>query len=148
MTVAPYYVNYLGTRSLVGFIDGVVRAANAELVLAGLPNAHGFTIDNILSIRNSWLWSSNIQSFFMKVDAASSQNYAQHRGENLAMNYLNINAVRSTYTYDGVSYGAVRVSSDISPITINDGNRIFRRFIIPAPSDSHTHGQQELIMNF
>ncbi len=26
------------------------------------------------------------------------------------MNYLNINAVRSTYTYDGVSYGAARVS--------------------------------------
>ncbi len=135
LTVAPYYVNYLGTRSLVGFIDGVVRAANAELVLAGLPNAHGFTIDNILSIRNSWLWSSNIQSFFMKVDAASSQNYAQHRGENLAMNYLNINAVRSTYTYDGVSYGAARVSRDISPITINDGQTGFLGgFIIPAPS--------------
>jgi len=70
----------------------------------------------------------------MKVDAASSQNYAQHRGENLAMNYLNINAVRSTYTYDGVSYGAVRVSrDDISPIKINDGG-FLGKFIIPAPS--------------
>lgn len=135
LTVAPYYVNYLGIRSMLGFIDGVVRAANAELVLAGLPNAHGFTIDNILSIRNPWLWGSSIQSFFMKVDATSSQDYAQHRGENLAMNYLNINAVRSTYTYNGVSYDAARVSNDISPIKINDGKPGYLDgFIIPAPS--------------
>jgi formylmethanofuran dehydrogenase subunit E-like metal-binding protein len=133
LSVAPYYVNYLGTRSLVGFIDGVVRAANAALVNAGLPDAHGFTIDNILSIRNSWFWGSSIQSFFMKVDAASIQDYAQHRGENLAMNYLIINSVRSTYTYDGVSYDVTRTSSDISPKLIQNGN-FLGNFIIPAPA--------------
>lgn len=135
LSVPPYYVNYQGTRSLVGFIDGVVRAANAALVNAGLPNAHGFTIDNILSIRNSWFWGmDNIQTFFMFVDQASVQDYAQHRGENLAMNYLTIKSVRSSYAYDGDSY--VRTSTtitDISPALIKNG-KFLGQFIIPAPA--------------
>lgn len=133
LSVAPYYVNYLGTRSMVGFIDGVVRAANAELVLAGLPNAQGFTIDNILSIRNAWFWGSSIQTFFMFVDPASIQNYAQHRGENLAINYLTINSVKSTYTFNGVSYDVTHASTDISPKLIQNGS-FLGSFIIPAPA--------------
>jgi formylmethanofuran dehydrogenase subunit E-like metal-binding protein len=81
MVVAPYYVNLLNTYSLVGFIDGIVSAAHAlltanqaALTSEGYTNPVGFTIDNILQIRNPWTWGSNtgssLTSVFVKVDRA------------------------------------------------------------------------------
>jgi formylmethanofuran dehydrogenase subunit E-like metal-binding protein len=54
VVLAPYYVNLLNTYSLVGFIDGIVSAGQEALIAAGITNAVGFTIDNILQIRNPW----------------------------------------------------------------------------------------------
>ncbi|MCE5213147.1 MAG: chitobiase/beta-hexosaminidase C-terminal domain-containing protein [Methanobacterium sp.] len=137
VSLAPYYVNYLGTRSLVGFIDGIVSTAQAVLQAANI-NAEGFTIDNILSIRNPWMWSTQIPAIFLVASEDSVQAYKNHQGENNAMNYLELNAVKSTYNYNSAtgSYDVIRSSLNLSPIEIQKypQNNFLNGFIIPAPS--------------
>ncbi len=141
VSLAPYYVNYLGSRSLVGLIDGIVSAGNNALVAAGYTNAEGFTIDNILSIRNPWMWSSNIPVIFINVTQGSIDAYAAGQ----SMSYLTMQGVKSTYTYNSTSsaYQAVRTGIvGLSPQLIAQATQtstpsispIANGFLIPAPA--------------
>ena len=131
VVLAPYYVNLLNTYSLVGFIDGIVSAGQEALSAAGITNAVGFTIDNILQIRNPWTWSSNIMALFVKVDPASRATYAQTRD----IDSLIINGVRTNTAYDASTNDYSLTTSaitDISPSQIATGNFLGGSFVIPA----------------
>lgn len=135
VSLAPYYTNHLGTRSLVGFIDGLVRAANGALTAAGYSNAEGFTIDNILSIRNPWMWTDKIPAIFLATTEHSMNAYKMHHGENQAMNYIVLDSVKSTYSYNSGTgaYTYVRAGQDLSPVNLKNGI-LSHGYIIPAPA--------------
>ncbi|BDZ67505.1 hypothetical protein [Methanobacterium ferruginis] len=131
VVLAPYYVNLLNTYSLVGFIDGIVSAGQEALSAAGITNAVGFTIDNILQIRNPWTWSSNIMALFVKVDPASRATYAQTRDiDSLIINGVRTNTAYNASTNDySLTTSAIR---DISPSQIATGGFLGGSFVIPA----------------
>jgi len=131
VVLAPYYVNLLNTYSLVGFIDGIVSAGQEALIAAGITNAVGFTIDNILQIRNPWTWSSNIVALFVKVDSASRATYAQTRDiDSLIINGVRTNTAYNASTNDySLTTSAIR---DISPSQIATGGFLGGSFVIPA----------------
>ncbi len=130
VVLAPYYVNLLNTYSLVGFIDGIVSAGQEALSAAGITNAVGFTIDNILQIRNPWTWSSNMIALFVKVDPASRATYAQTSDiSSLAINGVKITTTYNTETSDFSS--TTSAIKDISPSQISTGT-VLKGFVIPA----------------
>ena len=130
VVLAPYYVNLLNTYSLVGFIDGIVSAGQEALSATGITNAVGFTIDNILQIRNPWTWSSNMIALFVKVDPASRATYAQTSD----ISSLAINGVKITSSYNATTNAFSSTTSaikDISPSQISTGT-VLKGFVIPA----------------
>lgn len=129
VVLAPYYVNLLNNYSLVGFIDGIVSAAKSILTAAGYTNAAGFTIDNILQIRNPWTWGSNtgsaLTSVFVKVDPNSQK---AHDVDSLVMSGVQ---VRSTYK-NGVFSTTAGSIINASPSNIASGSVLGGNFAIPA----------------
>ena len=93
----PYYVNYLCVRSLIGLMDGVIAAGNSVLQAAGYTQA-AFTIDNALTIRNPWFWSTNIPVIFALVDTSSYHPNSLTRDISILM----MNGVKSTFRYNSI----------------------------------------------
>lgn len=132
VVVAPYYTNLLNTYSLVGFIDGIVSAAQSLLNSNGYTNVAGFTIDNILQIRNPWTWGSNtgssLTSVFVKVDRTA---YLQTRD----IADLVMSGVQVTSSYNAATGTTSAKAGNIvnaSPSNIASGNVLGGKFAIPA----------------
>jgi len=127
VVLAPYYANLLNRYSLVGFIDGIVSAGQTALSNANL-NALGFTIDNILQIRNPWTWSSNIVAVFMKTDATSANDYlTTHNITSLVINAVKVtNKLNST---TGVFTAETTPITDVSPRLIAESGKLNGIFI-------------------
>lgn len=89
VVVPPYYCNVFGKYSLVGYIDGIYLAAKKLLKNAGY-NEGGFTIRNILQIRNPWTWFSGIKTAFIKVEPESTKYYENTRN----IDQLKISGIR------------------------------------------------------
>lgn len=126
VTLAPYYVNFQNNISLVGFIDGIVSAGKAALAAAGYTNAEGFTVDNVLQIRNPWTWSSNIPAVFAVVDATSAAAYHQAR----SVDVLVTKAVKVTTNYSSGSFTQTTTGiTDVSPSVIKSSGKVNSIFI-------------------
>lgn len=114
VVLAPYYVNLLNKYSVAGFIDGIVAAGQKALIAAG-KTPIGFTIDNILQIRNPWTWGSNtgasMVAVFLKTDATSAATYLNTHD----ITSLVIGAFKATSTINGTT-GAFKQQA-VTPIT-------------------------------
>lgn len=131
VVLAPYYVNLLNKYSLVGFIDGIVSAGQVALANAHL-SALGFTIDNILQIRNPWTWGSNTGSsmvaVFLKTDATSASNYLNtHEITSLMISAVKITTSLNTTT--GNFAATTTPITDVSPSSIAASGKVNSIFI-------------------
>lgn len=126
VTLAPYYVNFQNSMSLVGFIDGIISAGKAALAAAGYTNAEGFTVDNVLQIRNPWTWTSSIPAVFTVVDATSAAAYQQAR----SVDVLVTKAVKVTTNYSSGSFTQTTTGiTDVSPSVIKSSGKVNGIFI-------------------
>lgn len=118
VVLAPYYVNILGgTQSLAGLVDGIASRNT------------GFNINNILTIRNPWTWTSEtLRILFVRADPASSTAYAASH----LITDLTINSVKVSYNHTSNAWSPTQ-TRDISPREIA-GTAPFNKggYLIPA----------------
>jgi formylmethanofuran dehydrogenase subunit E-like metal-binding protein len=138
VVLAPYYTNLLNTYSLVGFIDGIVSAGQTALENAGYTGVTGFTINNILQIRNPWTWGSNtgaaLTSVFINVNSVSRINYLSAASRNIANLVMTGMQVKSAFNKNTGKYSSTTAGAIInaSPSNIASGTVLGGNFAIPA----------------
>lgn len=109
VVLAPYYVNTLNNISLAGLIDGIVSMNS------------GFNINNILTIRNPWTWTSaSLPILFVK---ATMGNYAtSHDIDDIGITSVKVGYNPTTDTWS-------TATRDISPTIFSS---VPKSYVIPA----------------